>query len=101
MRRDTHFLPAMLLALALLMLLTFSARAAAEPAVRAAADPFAISWSVLGGGGGKLTGGVYTLEGTVGQPVTGFTEPANKQVCAGFWCKVWLVSKTMLPYLSR
>ena len=103
MKRYSRFLPALLLALVLATQLAFSARAAAAPvaASLSAAPAYAIAWSVLGGGGGELTGGVFKLEGTVGQTAAGLSAPGAKQICSGFWCTVWSLYRTMLPVVIR
>ena len=40
---------------------------------------------VIGSGGGTATGGDYTLKGTIGQPVAGFSN-SDPGLCSGFWC---------------
>lgn len=35
--------------------------------IPAAPSPFTIDWSTIDGGGGTLTGGTFTLSGTIGQ----------------------------------
>lgn len=53
----------------------------------ASADPgYSISWFTVDGGGGRSTGGVYTLTGTIGQhdagaPISG----GVYEITGGFW----------------
>ncbi len=56
---------------------------------------------VIGSGGGTATGGDYTLNGTIGQPVIGNASHANLDLCSGFWCKVLDYYKTILPLILR
>ena len=42
--------------------------------------------SVIGGGGGTVTGGAYTLNSTLGQAVVGSVTSGPLYLCAGFWC---------------
>ena len=53
--------------------------------------------SVLGSGGGQVSIGSVTLDGTIGQSVVGVVTQSGKEVCSGFWCdlpatlqKLWL-----------
>jgi hypothetical protein len=46
---------------------------------------FAITRSVISGGGGTSSGGPYVLSGTIGQPATGVAEGGAYSVSAGFW----------------
>ena len=60
-----------------------------------------IDWYVIGSGGGTATGGNYTLNGTIGQPVAGLSSSADLDLCTGFWCKVSDLYKTILPLILR
>ena len=83
---------AMLLAMAILFLLTGVVLANGGPA---------IDWYVIGAGGAHVesSDGVYTLDGTSGQPVAGVagTDP---QLCSGFWCGMGRY-KVFLPLVLR
>lgn len=47
---------------------------------------FAINWDVIGGGeGGAMTSASYSIDGTVGQSVTGFSNSNTYQTGAGYW----------------
>jgi hypothetical protein len=58
-------------------------------AVLAAPDVHRIDRWVMGGGGGKLSDASLSLEGTIGQPVTGFVAEAPHEVSSGFWFEIW------------
>jgi len=45
---------------------------------------FAINWSVIGGGGGAVSGN-YTAEGTIGQPATETLCTTDYQLTSGYW----------------
>jgi hypothetical protein len=51
-----------------------------------AAGTYSIERHVLGGGGGRVTGGSYRLDHTVGQPVAGGASGGAYELCAGYWC---------------
>jgi len=53
--------------------------------VLAAPNATSLDRYVLGGGGGHAVGGIYTLEGTIGQPVVGGISSAPYELGAGFW----------------
>lgn len=54
-------------------------------AVVLAATPVLDRW-VLGGGGGRVTAGNYTLDATMGQSVTGVVSDSPYELCTGFLC---------------
>ena len=41
---------------------------------------------VIGGGGGQTQAGTYTLQGTLGQAVTGTNSRTPFDLCSGYWC---------------
>jgi hypothetical protein len=43
-------------------------------------------WSVIAGGGGHAETGIYTLDGTIGQPLAGLADTGAYDLCTGFWC---------------
>jgi hypothetical protein len=86
----------LVLFLSLLLILFVTGAALAAP-VRT------IDWWVIAGGGGytESTDEVYTLNGTIGQPVAGV---ASIDLCSGFWCGLtdWLgTAYVYLPFISR
>lgn len=60
-----------------------------------AANGFAIPRSVIGGGGQRVTGGDYILNGTIGEPIaSGFSQGTTYGSISGFWwpsgCRIYL-----------
>jgi len=50
------------------------------------AQSFAINWHAIAGGGGTSTGGVYSVSGTLGQPVAGGAMAGGGySLTGGFW----------------
>lgn len=60
-----------------------------------------IPWSVLGGGGGHAEGGMYSLDGTVGQAIAGQASALPYDLCAGFWCGAAVQYRLYLPLVLR
>ncbi len=60
---------------------------------------------VIGGGGGHESAGIYSLGGTIGQPVAGRSTSGNAELCSGFWChvqaKVIGLYRALLPIINR
>ncbi len=44
-----------------------------------------LSWSTIGGGGGRSVGGQYVLTGTIGQPDAGVMTGGDYEMLGGFW----------------
>lgn len=66
-----------------------------------AAAQYAITWSTIDGGGGTSTGGVYSVNGTIGQPDAS-TAPMTGgpySVVGGFWA-IHAVQTHGAPWLS-
>jgi hypothetical protein len=67
----------------------------------ALAQPYAINWSTIDGGGGTSTGGVYSVSGTIGQPDAGPTMTNGQYaVTGGFWALPTAVQTTNAPTLT-
>jgi hypothetical protein len=60
-----------------------------------------LSWHVIAGGGGKMEGTQYTLQGTTGQALTGQTSSSGHTLCSGFWCGVEAEYRVYLPLVLR
>src|SRR5207253_9256822 len=60
------------------------------------AQPFAIDWFTIDGGGGTSSGGNYTLSGTIGQPDAGTLSGGNYTLEGGFWPGIVMPSTTGL-----
>ena len=56
-------------------------------AIPAPAQPFTVDWFTVDGGGGKSSGGQFTVSGTIGQPDASATQLAGGTfvVSGGFW----------------
>ena len=89
-----------LIALVLLAAAATSAGAQAETPVAPAAD-YEITWYTLDGGGGTLTGGVYTLDGTVGQPDAGTLIGSSYSLAGGYWSGSATTHRVFLPLVLR
>jgi hypothetical protein len=46
---------------------------------------YQLSWYTIDGGGGRSTGGPYTLMGTIGQPDAAYSRGGNYELLGGFW----------------
>jgi hypothetical protein len=46
---------------------------------------YELSWYTIDGGGGRSTGGPYTLTGTIGQPDAAYSKGGNYELLGGFW----------------
>ena len=86
-----HF-PSILVVLALLAVLT---------TVALAQGGYAMTRSVIAGGGGFSVGGPYDLEGTIGQPLTGVSAQGDYEVSSGFWGSVQSFFDVYLPLVLR
>lgn len=52
----------------------------------ASAQPFAIDWSTIDGGGGTVSGGTFVVSATIGQPDAGATLTGGTfALTGGFW----------------
>ena len=64
------------------------------------AQPFAIDWFTIDGGGCSSTGGVYAVDGTIGQPDAGRLSGGNFRLEGGFWGIIATVQTVSAPQLS-
>jgi hypothetical protein len=60
--------------ISLMMLLSSTANAEYE-----------LSWYTIDGGGGRSSGGDFTLTGTIGQPDAAWSKGGNYELLGGFW----------------
>jgi hypothetical protein len=74
---------------------------------------YKLSWYTIDGGGGRSSGGSYSLMGTIGQPDAAYGRAGNFELLGGFWsggplcfvnfehfarfAEYWLVTGTGLP----
>jgi len=64
------------------------------------AQPYAINWHTIDGGGGTSTGGVYTVTGTIGQPDAGGPMTGGQfSLIGGFWALPTLIQTPGAPTL--
>jgi len=78
-----------------------------------ASGEYKISWYTIDGGGGRSSGGDFSLVGTIGQPDAAWSKGGNYELLGGFWpggplcfvdfehfarfAEYWLVTGTGLP----
>jgi hypothetical protein len=46
---------------------------------------YSIDWYTINGGGGRSSGGPYTLTGTIGQPDAAYSAGGGYELLGGFW----------------
>ncbi len=46
---------------------------------------YEVNWYTIDGGGGRSSGGPYTLTGTIGQPDAAYSRGGNFELLGGFW----------------
>lgn len=61
----------------------------------AQAQTYSINWATIDGGGGTSAGGVYSLSGTIGQPVAGKQTGDGYTLEGGLWSLVAAVQKLL------
>jgi hypothetical protein len=64
------------------------------------AQPYAIDWYKVAGGGGTSTGGVYSVSGTAGQPDAGTMTGGSYGLVGGFWSLIAVVPTAGGPLLT-
>jgi hypothetical protein len=81
--------------------------------ISSANGQYELNWYTIDGGGGRSSGGPYTLTGTIGQPDAAYSRGGNYELLGGFWpggplcfvnfehfarfAELWLVTGTSLP----
>ncbi len=55
------------------------------PAIMVHAQPYALDWHKVAGGGASSAGGLYALTGTIGQADAGSMTGGNYSIMGGFW----------------
>jgi hypothetical protein len=50
-----------------------------------ASGKYELSWYTIDGGGGRSSGGDFTLTGTTGQPDAAYSRGGNYELLGGFW----------------
>ena len=70
-------------------------------ATAASAQNYSIDWFTIDGGGGTSTGGVYTVNGTIGQPDAGGpVTGGGYSLTGGFWSLLAVVPIAGAPTLT-
>ena len=64
------------------------------------AQNYSIDWFTIDGGGGRSTGGVYSVSGTIGQPDAGKMSGGNYTIEGGFWGLIVAVQTPGAPLLT-
>jgi len=67
-------------------------------------DGYDLTWSTIDGGGGRSTGGTFTLEGTFGQPDAGTMTGGDYVLAGGFWTgwnPCWVDLPDLAAFLSE
>ena len=68
----------------LLLMIVFVAVAPVSVLAMTGGD-YDLSWSTIDGGGGRSSGGPYTLTGTIGQPDAAWSAGGDYELLGGFW----------------
>ena len=64
------------------------------------AQSYSINWHTIDGGGGTSTGGVYSVNGTIGQPDAGKMAGGTYTLDGGYWGIIAAVQTPGAPVLS-
>ena len=70
----------------------------------AATQAYDLDWWTVDGGGGALSGGVYSLGATIGQPDAGSLSGGDFTLAGGYWSEavsVATVRELYLPLVNR
>jgi hypothetical protein len=63
---------------------------------------YELTWSTSDGGGGASSGGIYTLNGTIGQPDAGAAlSGGGYTLVGGFWGGASIQSRIYLPVVLK
>ncbi|CAG0932274.1 hypothetical protein TFLX_02514 [Thermoflexales bacterium] len=91
-----------LILIALVILTAAASSVWAQAAIPAAptAD-YEITWYTVDGGGGTVSGGVYTLDGTLGQPDAGTLIGGSYTLDGGYWHGSASAQHVYLPLVLR
>ena len=90
----------MLSVLVFLAVAVSSVQAQREIPAAPSAD-YEITWYTIDGGGGTVSGGVYTLDGTVGQPDAGTLIGSSYALAGGYWSGSATVYRVYLPLVLK
>src|SRR5512138_854439 len=65
-----------------------------------AGQQYSVDWFTIDGGGGTSTGGIYSIEGTIGQPDAGTMNGGQYSLTGGFWSLICIVQTDGAPLLT-
>jgi hypothetical protein len=68
-----------------LILILVASLLLATPVLAQISANYDLSWHVVAGGGGKMQGSGYNLQGTLGQPLTGPSSGSSHSLNSGYW----------------
>ncbi|MFL7790921.1 MAG: hypothetical protein AB8I69_02180 [Anaerolineae bacterium] len=60
-----------------------------------------LSWHVIGGGVGRMESTGHSLQGTLGQTVSGSMSSTGHSLCTGYWCQGEEDFAVYLPLVLR
>jgi hypothetical protein len=60
-----------------------------------------LSWHVIGGGVGQMESTGHSLQGTLGQTVSGSMSSTGHSLCTGYWCQEAEDFAVYLPLVLR
>jgi len=75
-RKRITYIPHLIISVLLLFIVSFASVASGQ---------YEISWYTIDGGGGRSSGGPYTLMGTIGQPDAAYSAGGHFELLGGFW----------------
>ena len=75
-RKQITYIPRSAISVLLLFIASFASVASGQ---------YELSWYTIDGGGGRSSGGLYTLMGTIGQPDAAYSAGGNFELLGGFW----------------
>ncbi len=60
-----------------------------------------LTWNTIAGGGGASAGGVYALDGTIGQPCASTLNGGSFSLAGGFWEGGQISQEVYLPLVIK
>lgn len=91
-----------LIALVVLARVFSAANENTTPTSAKPADTYAIDWYLIDGGGAmNVSGGTYTLDGTIGQADAGTSTGGGYTLNGGFWLGAGSQFKVFLPLMLK
>ncbi|MFN2269473.1 MAG: hypothetical protein ACK2US_01465 [Anaerolineae bacterium] len=85
----------------MVILAGFLLLALASIAFAQASSNYDLSWHVIGGGVGRMESTGHSLQGTLGQTVSGSMSSTGHSLCTGYWCQGAKDFAVYLPLVLR